>query len=276
LTDPRHILVIANETVGGRALQDVLRERAAAGPIRVTVVCPQNDSRAGFVVYEESRRSSAERRLRRTLDSLNEAGIAARGAVVDPDPLHALRDALHEYGPDEVIISTHPERLGSSWLRGNLVERARRVAKEIPVTHVVVDLTAPRELAHVLVVANQTMVGQALLAAVRERAAAGPAEFTLVAPADEPGVEGRLAAALARIEAAGIRASGHLGDPDPYVAIMNAVHEEVVDEIIISTFPQATSGWLRRDLLGRVQRDAKRPVVHVVAERIPAEAVAHR
>jgi GABA permease len=214
--------------------------------------------------------------LRRTLDNLNEAGIAARGAVVDPDPLHALRDALHEYRPDEVIISTHPERLGSSWLRGNLVERARKVAKEIPVTHVVVDLTAPRELAHVLVVANQTMVGQALLAAVRERAAAGPAEFTLVAPADQPGVEGRLAAALAQLDGAGIRASGHLGDPDPYVAIMNAVHEELVDEIIISTFPQATSGWLRRDLLGRVQRDAKRPVVHVVAERRPAEAVAQR
>ena len=70
---------------------------------------PQNDPRAGFVVYEDSRRSSAERRLRRTLDLLHEAGIAARGAIVDPDPLQALRDALHQYAPvDEVIISTHP------------------------------------------------------------------------------------------------------------------------------------------------------------------------
>ena len=93
----------------GRTLLDAIEERAAAGPIRVTVVSPQNDPRAGYVVYEDSRRSSAERRLRRTLDLLHEAGIAARGAIVDPDPLQALRDALHQYAPvDEVIISTHP------------------------------------------------------------------------------------------------------------------------------------------------------------------------
>ena len=87
---PSHILVLANETVAGKTLLDAIEERAAAGPIRVTVVSPQNDPRAGYVVYEESRRSSADRRLRRTLDLLHEAGIAARGAVVDPDPLQAL------------------------------------------------------------------------------------------------------------------------------------------------------------------------------------------
>ena len=65
---PRHILVLANETVAGKTLLDAIEERAASGPIRVTVVSPQNDPRAGYVVYEDSRRSSAERRLRRTLD----------------------------------------------------------------------------------------------------------------------------------------------------------------------------------------------------------------
>jgi len=264
LTEPQHVLVVANETVAGRALLDALRERASAGPIRVTVVCPQNAPRAGFVVYEESRRSSAERRLRRTLDVLHEAGIAARGAVVDPDPVQALRDALYEYQPDEVIISTHPDRLGSSWLRGNVVERARKAAGDIPLQHLVVDLTEARERAHVLVVANQTIVGAPLLAAIRERAEVGPAEFTLVVPADEPGVERRLSRALAQLEQAGVQASGHIGDADPFVAVMNAVHDEGADEIIVSTFPQATSGWLRRDLIGRVRKASNLPVRHVV------------
>ena len=264
MTEPQHALVVANETVAGRALLDALRERASAGPIRVTVVCPQNAPRAGFVVYEESRRSSAERRLRRTLDVLHEAGIAARGAVVDPDPVQALRDALYEYQPDEVIISTHPDRLGSSWLRGNVVERARKAAGDIPLQHLVVDLTEARERAHVFVVANQTIVGAPLLAAIRERAEVGPAEFTLVVPADEPGVERRLSRALAQLEQAGVQASGHIGDADPFVAVMNAVHDEGADEIIVSTFPQATSGWLRRDLIGRVRKASNLPVRHVV------------
>jgi hypothetical protein len=266
------VLVLANETVAGRTLIDALRERAAEGPVRVTVVCPQNAPKAGFVVYEESRRSSAERRLRRTLDLLHEAGIAARGAVVDPDPLQALRDALHEYRPvDEVIVSTHPGALRSSWLRAGLVDRARKVA-DVPVTHVEVDLESPRERAHVLVIANQTIVGAPLLAVIRERAEATPADFTLVAPADEPGVERRLQDALARLREAGIEATGHIGDADPYTAAMNAVHDEGVDEIIVSTFPQATSGWLRRDLIGRVRDATGVPVKHVVVERGEAEA----
>jgi hypothetical protein len=266
---PRHILVVANETVAGRSLLEALEKRAAEGPIRVTVISPQNAPRAGYVVYQEERRSAAERRLRRTLDLLHEAGIAARGAVVDPDPLAALRDALHEYEPDEVIISTHPETK-SRWLRGNLVDQARRCT-DVPVEHVVVDLDSPRELAHVLVIANQTIVGGPLLEAINERAAASPAEFTLVAPADQVGVERRLQQALAKLRAAGVEATGHIGDPDPYNAALNAIHDERVDEIIVSTFPEATSGWLRRDLVARLSDSCKLPVKHVVVERAEAE-----
>jgi hypothetical protein len=262
--------VVANETVVGRSLLDALHRRAAQGPIRVTVICPQNAPRAGYVVYEEERRSAAERRLRRTLDLLHEAGIAARGAVVDPDPLHAIRDALLEYRPDEVIISTHPE-LRSSWLRGNLVDRARKLT-DVPVEHVVVDLDEARERAHVLVMGSQTVVGEPLLAAVRERAGQSPAEFTVVVPADPPGAEMRVRRAIAQLKAAGVEASGHVGDPDPVSAVTNAVHDERVDEIIISTFPEATSGWLRRDVVGRIKKDTKLPVRHVVVERKEAEA----
>lgn len=270
---PRHVLVVANETVAGKTLLDALRVRAGEGAIRVTVVSPQNDPRAGYVVYEESRRSSAERRLHRTLDLLHEAGIAARGAVVDPDPLQALKDALDQYAPvDEVIISTHPGALKSSWLRGGLVDRARK-ATDVPVTHVEVDLESAREHAHVLVLANQTIVGEPLLRAIAERARSAPAEFTLVAPADQPGVQRRLERALAELREAGIEATGHIGDPDPVTAALNAVHDERVDEIVVSTFPEATSGWLRRDVVGRIRKGADLPVRHVVVEPSEAEAL---
>jgi hypothetical protein len=267
IAKPRHVLVLANETVAGRSVLDALRARAEAGPILVTVVCPQNEPRAGFVVYEDSRRSSADRRLRRTLDLLHMAGIAARGAVVDPDPLQALKDAVYQYRPDEVIISTHPEER-SRWLRGKLIERARK-ATDLPVEHIVVDLESPREREHILVLANQTMVGEPLLETIRERARTGPAEFTLVAPAETEGAEVRLREALALLREAGIEASGHIGDPDPVVAATNAVHDEQIDEVIISTLPRATSGWLGRQAVERIREGTKLPVTHVVVE--PAE-----
>jgi hypothetical protein len=271
---PRHVLVVANETVVGRRLLDAVRKRAAAGPIRVTVVCPQNAPRAGFVVYQDERRSAAERRLRQTLDLLHEAGIAARGAVVDPDPLQAIKDALHEYEPDEVIISTHPESLGSSWLRGNLIDRARKAAGAVPVEHVVVDLTESRERSHVLVIGSQTVVADPVLEAVRERAAQSPAEFTVVVPADPPGAERRVDKTLAQLRAAGIEATGHVGDPDPVCAVVNALHDEPVDELIVSTFPRATSGWLRRDVLGRIRKHTDVPIRHIEVPREEAEAAA--
>jgi hypothetical protein len=222
------------------------------------------------VVYADSRRSSADRRLRRTLDLLRKAGIAARGAVVDPNPLQAIKDAVYEYQPDEIIISTHPGERKSSWLRANLVERARK-AVDIPVEHVEVDLESPQERSHVLVIANQTVLGQPLLAAIHERSEASPADFTIVVPADVQGAERRLREACARMGEAGIQASGRLGDPDPVVAAENAIHDERIDEIIVSTFPDATSGWLRRDVVGRL-RSLGLPVEHVVVTADEAAA----
>jgi hypothetical protein len=269
MAEPRHILVVANETVAGKTLIDALQRRAEQGPIRVTVVSPQNEPRAGFVVYADSRRSSAERRLRRTLDLLHEAGIAARGAVVDPDPLQAIKDAVYEYDPDEIIISTHPGQLKSSWLRADLIERARKVTDK-PVEHVVVDLESPRERAHVLVIANRTILGRPLLDAIRERADASPADFTLLIPADEVGAERRLKSICALMAEAGVEATGLLGDPDPVVAVENTLHDEQFDEIIVSTFPEQTSGWLRRDVLGRIKSFGV-PVQHVVVTPEEAE-----
>ena len=267
-----HVLVIANETVAGQTLIDALKERAAAEETRVTVVAPINAPREGYVVYEDTRRASAGRRLDRTLRLLREAGIPASGLVVDTDPVNATRDAIAQAEPpiDSIVVSTHPpERSG--WLQRNVPERVRKAAGSgIPVDHVVVDIQAETGQANVLVVANETLVGEPLLERIRDRARRSPASFLIVAPQSDPTVsahpqaERRLRRALTILRGEGIEAHGQVAHPDPYSAAMHAVRDERVDEILVSTFPERTgSSWLRRDLIGRLRKDAGVPVEHI-------------
>ncbi len=43
--------------------------------------------------------------------------------------------------------------------------------------------------------------------------------------------------------------------------------------MIVSTYPQQRSGWLRRDLVERLRRDTGLPVEHVIVEPAQIEAV---
>jgi NDP-sugar pyrophosphorylase family protein len=61
-------------------------------------------------------------------------------------------------------------------------------------------------------------------------------------------------------------AAGMIGDPDPYTAILNALQSFRVDDIVISTFAETRSGWLRADLIDRVRRSTGKPVEHVVQQ----------
>ncbi len=275
----RHVLVVANETVAGESLIEALRERSREGALQVTVVCPVNTPHEGYVVYEDTRRAAAGRRLDRTLQLLREASIPAQGFVLESDPVNAARDALAQLEPavDEIVVSTHPEER-SGWLKRNAVERIRRAAGSIPVTHVVVDPRSETGQANVLVIANETVVGEPLLARIRERSARGPASFLVVSPQSDPAAaphpeaERRLRRALSALRSEGIDAHGQVAHPDPYAAALHAVRDERVDEIIVSTFPRARSGWLRRDLVERIRQGTKLPVDHVVVEeRAPAE-----
>jgi hypothetical protein len=265
--DARHILVVANETVVSNALVDLIEEKAKDGGVRVTVIAPVNQPRQGYVVYYDTRRAAARRRLDKTLDLLHEAGVPANGIVVETDPVSALRDAINQLEPDEIIVSTHPQKQ-SGWLRQNMVDQMRRVAGSRPFEHVVVDLEAEHGPANVLVVANQTVLGEPLLAKIRERAAESPASFLIVSPqGDAEGsyeaAEKRLLRAVTLLRGEGLDVHGQISHPDPYAAVMQTLEDERVNEIIVSTFPGARSGWLRRDLLGRLQADTKLPVEHV-------------
>jgi predicted deacetylase len=273
----RHLLVVANETVGGHKLIDAVRKQAERGPLLVTVITPVTEPREGYVVYEDTRRAAAGRRLERTLQQLREAGIAAHGFVVEADPLNAVRDTLAELEPqpDQIMVSTHPQER-SGWLRRNVVDLIRRAARPIPVEHVVVDLNEDTGEKNVLVVANETVVGGPLLQKIRERAAQGPSSFLIICPQSDPTVaahpeaERRLRRALASLRGQGIDAHGQIAHPDPYTAAVHAVRDERVDEIIVSTFPKERSGWLRKDLVERLRETTKLPVTHVVVDAEPA------
>ncbi|MEX2194511.1 MAG: hypothetical protein WD844_04420 [Thermoleophilaceae bacterium] len=261
--EAQRILVVANETVGGRALIDAVRKHAESGPVSVRVICPQNQPNHGYVVYDESIRAAAENRLRLTLAQLREAGIDAEGEVMDPDPYSAITDALAENGYDEVIISTHPETR-SGWLRRDLIDRVRE-AGQVPVEHVVVDLDVDRaEVTHTLVIANQTMGGQPLMGLLKGKSAEKPHRFVVVTPQSDDEAPERLAHMLGLMEKEGLQAVGQVGHPDPFTAIQNTLQYYAIDEIVISTFPATRSGWLRTDLIARVRASTAKDIEHVV------------
>jgi hypothetical protein len=273
----RHVLVVANETVVSKALVELIEEKAKGGDVRVTVLAPVNQPRQGYVVYYDTRRAAARRRLDKTLDLLRAAGVPATGIVVETDPVSALRDAIDQLEPDEVIVSTHPQQK-SGWLRRNAVDQMRRVAGGLPFEHVVVDLEAERGEANVLVVANQTVLGKPLLEKIRERAARGPASFLIVSPQGESegsyeDAEKRLLRAVTLLRSEGLDVHGQIAHPDPYSAVMQAIEDERVDELIVSTFPNARSGWMRRKLLERLHDSTKLPIEHVEVD-MPVEVSA--
>ena len=277
---PRHVLVVANETVAGKSLIDALDRRAKEGPVRVTVLCPVNQPQSGYLVYETTRRTAARRRLDKTLELLRSHGIPADGFVVETEPVEAVRDAFAqlEPPPDEIVVSTHPEER-SGWMRKHVVERIQDAVGEIPVEHVVVDLTGEGGPANVLVIANETVVGAPLLDKIRARAKQSPAGFLILSPQSDPSAaahpeaERRLRYAVGVLRSEGIDVHGEVAHPDPYTAAMQAVREERVDEIIVSTFPgEKVSSWLRGHLVERLRKDAKVPVEHVEVDPTPAPA----
>jgi nucleotide-binding universal stress UspA family protein len=265
----KRILVVANETVAGKPLIDAVRARAGDEGADVHVICPQNQPKHGYVIYDSMVREAAENRLHMTLALLHEAGIEAHGEVMDPDPFAAIMDALGENDYDEIIISTHPETR-SGWLREGLVDRVARAARR-PVEHVVVDLDTERDdVKRTLVVANQTVSSAELLSVLRRKAKEEPRRFIVICPQsgeeNGAGAAERLAHTLKDLESAGLDAIGQVVHPDPYTAIQNALQFYAPDDIVISTFPETRSGWLRGDLVGRVKASTGKPVEHVVAE----------
>jgi hypothetical protein len=277
----RTILVVANETLGGRELLDAVRERAG-DDVRFVLVVPLNRPRAGLVIYDDAVHDAAQVRIDLALEVIRDMGIRAIGEVGDPDPYTATIDAVREYRPEEIIISTYPETR-SGWLRRDLIDRVGD-ATGLPVTHIVNDIDSEGLPFHVtLAVANRTASGDELLKALRDKAEAfsepGRRQLFIVVVPQEGGdgqatrrARTRLKLVLDRLRVRGLFAAGMIGDPDPYTAIMNALQYFRVDDIVISTFPETKSGWLRTDLIERVRRSSGKPVEHVVSPDVQRAA----
>jgi hypothetical protein len=141
--DGRHrILVIANQTVGGRALLAEIVNRSRGRNSQIFVMTPAlTGSRAQHWASDvDEAIEHARQRNELTVQSIQEAGMKARGEIGDSDPNVAIEDALRTFPADEIIISTHPPDR-SRWLERGVVDRAQREI-ELPITHVIVDLEA--------------------------------------------------------------------------------------------------------------------------------------
>src|SRR5436305_8385245 len=230
------VLVVANRTLGGGALLNAVRARAAAGNVSFRLVVPASTPSAGFVIYDEAVRESAQVRVDLALSVVAGEGITATGEVGDADPFLATMDAIAERRPDEIIVSTYPA-VSSGWLRRDLIERIRN-ASGLPVEHVVVDVEQeglPFKVT--LVLASKTLGGDELLTRLSEKAADGdtrtdgPGRRLFIVIVPQPDGSGgapqlaraRLATMLDRLHSAGLLGSGMIGDPDPYTAAVNAL-----------------------------------------------------
>jgi hypothetical protein len=130
-----------------------------------------------------------------------------------------------------------------------------------------------------LVITNETAEGDVLHDAVVRLAPRPQDRVQVVAPAlnsrlrywlsDEDDAraeaEDRLQRCVARLRAAGVSASGRIGDADPLQAIADALALRPVDEVLIATHPEGASHWLERDLVSRALRFGL-PVAHVVVD----------
>lgn len=273
----KHILVVANQTIGGSKLLDLVRERAQEPDTSFTLVVPMTRPRSGYVIYEDAVRDAAQVRLDLALSYLRGEDIVAGGDIGDEDPFTATLDAIHEHQPDEVIISTLPQA-ASGWLRRDLIERIQD-STGVPVTHVVSDIDAeglPFQVT--LVVANVTAGRGKLRTRMKEIAAEADDMLFIVVVPLEAHRDGRAAAVararlgntLDKMRREGLLVAGMIGDPDPYTATMNALQFYRVSRVIISTLPATKSGWLRSDLIERVSKATNIDVEHIVAEA-PAE-----
>lgn len=137
------ILVLANETVGGRALLAEIQNRCKGRNSEILVVVPALTSSPleHWASDVDQALDEARARLDDSLAAMDRLGLRARGHVGDHhEPNASLEDALRDFPADEVIISTHPPQR-SRWLERGVVTRARKEVP-LPITHVVVDLEA--------------------------------------------------------------------------------------------------------------------------------------
>jgi hypothetical protein len=128
-----NVLIVANQTAATPALLDAIRDRAAKGPCRFTLLVPNTARGLHKVVDPEDQGvSEAEQTLELALPLLSEAaGHKVESMIGDPNPLDAIHDAVNLHHFDEIILSTLPTRV-SRWLKLDLPHKV--AALGLPLT----------------------------------------------------------------------------------------------------------------------------------------------
>jgi hypothetical protein len=140
-----------------------------------------------------------------------------------------------------------------------------------------------------LVVANETVAGQALFEEIDRRCRGRDCEVFVVAPAlagsraahwasdIDDGIElarQRLGTSLDGISRLGLSANGEIGDSDPHLAIEDVLRHFAADEVVISTHPPERSRWLEHGVVTSARERLDLPVTHVVVD-LDAERAAN-
>lgn len=135
MSDPAHVLLVANRTAATEGLAEAVRARAQRGPATFHLVVPSHPQGMHKVVDpQEGDAGEAADNLDAALPVLSAAaGSEVTGHVGDAEPLMAIEDAINRDHYDEILISTHSARI-SRWLHLDLVSKARGIG--LPVTHV--------------------------------------------------------------------------------------------------------------------------------------------
>jgi GABA permease len=136
------VLIVANETVGAEELLAEIRRIEDERTSEFLVVVPARPLHEvhGSVWTQQGAQEAARARLDATLEILHGEGLQATGTIGDTQPIPAIGDALMDFDADLIVISTHPAER-SSWLHGDIVEKARRKFGR-PVVHVVSHVAA--------------------------------------------------------------------------------------------------------------------------------------
>jgi hypothetical protein len=270
----KRVLVFLNEVAGGRKLLMACRELADAGADYFAVVAPQNLPIVGQLVDTEERRAAAQSRVDVTQSVLREFGIASEGAVMDPNSMLALDDAVRATAPDYILLSClYETRYGLT--RKDLVEWAKARYERVEHIPVRVDDDAVRwDLTHTLVVATQTVNSKDLVDRLEQRAKERPHRYTFICPRSgaisREEISSRLAATLAEMYRNEIDATGQPMSPDPFLAVKNAIEHYRIDDILISTLKGEQSKWLEEGLIEKVQGLTDKPVEHIESGTEPA------
>ena len=155
-----------------------------------------------------------------------------------------------------------------------------RSRSDEPVQRTEVSRLSGEDERRILVVANETVGGDELLAILRRKAEGVQTRLLVVCPAlnsqlrtwasDEDGARAaaqqRLDASLAQLRRDDIEAEGEVGDGDPLQAMEDALRTFGADEIVISTHPEGRSHWLERNVVGAARERFAVPITHVVVD----------